>query len=69
MHLSTQQKYWLFSFVIVLTALYMFEPTSGIGFVQTIMNAKIGVMPFLAVKNLVIVLLVYMWWKIFEAGR
>lgn len=69
MHLSTQQKYWLFSFTVGLTALFIFEPTSQIGWVQKTMNAKIGVMPILAVKNLIVILLIYMWWKIFEAGR
>ena len=69
MHLSTKQKYWLFTTTIVLSALYIFEPTANIEFVKKVMEAKIEIFPIIAVKNIVIILLIYMWWKIFEAGR
>ena len=67
--LSLQQKYWIFFPLVLFTGLYIFTPTSDLYYIKTIVEWKLEFMPWISIKNLMIGLLGYMWYKIFVAGR
>lgn len=66
---SIEQKRWIFFSLVLLTGLYIFTPTSEVGWVKAIVEWKLAYMPFIAVKNAIIGLLAYMWYAIFIRGR
>ena len=69
MVLSIEQKRWIFFSLVLLAGLYIFTPTSEVGWVKSIVEWKLDYMPFIAVKNLMIGLLAYMWYMVFVRGR
>ncbi len=66
--LSIENRYRIFLSITLLTGLYTFEQTRW-NWVILIMEYKIGSAPILSVKNLITVLLVYFFYKIFIAMR
>ena len=69
MSLSLRQRHWIIFLAVGFSALYVFEPTSNLYLVKTVMESKLEPVPFISVKNLIGILLIYVAYKIFEAGR
>lgn len=53
--------------ITLLTGLYIFEPTSIV--VKPIMEARLSFATWFSIKNGVVLTLIYIWYKIFIAGR
>jgi len=69
MSLSLRQRHWVFFLTVGLSALYVFEPTSNLHYIKTIMESRLEPIPFISVKNILAFLLIYMAYRVFEAGR
>lgn len=66
-HIRTKEVYLLG--IVTLTGLYLFEPTSQITWVKSIIEAKLDFAMWVSIKNALIILYIYIFYKIFIAGR
>ena len=67
--LTSEQKRFALIGIVMLVGLYIFEPTSQVSWVKNIIEAKLSFATWVSVKNAFIVIFIYIWWKIFIAGR
>ena len=67
--LTSEQKRFALIGIVMLAGLYIFEPTSQISWVKFIIDAKVSFATWISVKNAIIAIFIYIWWKIFIAGR
>lgn len=68
LYITSEQKRFFLLGIVTLTGLYLFEPTSQITWVKSIMEAKLDFATWVSVKNALIVLYTYIFYKIFIAG-
>lgn len=64
-----ENKYWLVLVTVILVGLYIFEPTHSFFLSKTAMELKLEFAPFFSVKNIVSIILIWLSYKIFVAGR
>lgn len=69
LHITSEQKRFFLIGIVTLTGLYLFEPTSQITWVKSIMEAKLDFATWVSVKNALILIYGYILYKIFLAGR
>jgi len=69
MYVTFEQKRFFLLGVVILTGLYLFEPTSSITWVKGIIEAKLDFATWVSVKNALVILYIYLFYKIFIAGR
>ena len=69
MYITFEQKRFFLLGVVIFTGLYIFEPTSQITWVKSVMEAKFDFAEWVSVKNAMILLYAYLFYKIFVAGR
>lgn len=67
--MDIQQKYWIFLILTILTGLYLFSPTADNFYIKSFVEFKVLFAPLISIINLMIVLLIYMWYKILIAGE
>lgn len=61
------QKRVLLIVITLITGLYLFEPISPL--VRPLVEARLSFAPWFSVKNAVVLIFIYVWYKIFIAGR